>query len=161
MRASHFPGCAHMAITVRPLTATDVPSVVPLFGAYVDFYGVTRNPSAEREFLEARLSAADSSGFGAFAGGEIAGFALCYHAYNSLRLAPAWILHDLFVGPEHRRKGIAEALIEAVHSCAKEAGVCEVILSTAHDNKNAQALYEKLGYKLDTQFRVYVRDLRS
>jgi len=150
-----------MAITVRQLTPADVPSLEPLFGAYLDFYGVARNAAAEQKFLEARLSAADSTGFGAFAESAMVGFALCHHAYNSLRLAPAWILHDLFVRPEHRRKGIAEALIEAVHSHAKVAGVSEVILSTAHDNENAQALYEKLGYKLDTKFRVYVRDLRA
>ena len=44
---------------------------------------------------------------------------------------------------------------------AAEAGACEVVLSTAHDNTNAQGLYEKLGYGLDTKFRVYVRDLRA
>ncbi len=150
-----------MATTVRLLVPEDFPAVAPLFGAYLDFYGVARNPSAEKRFLEARLSAADSSGFGALDDGEIAGFALCHHSYNSLRLAPAWILHDLFVNPDQRRKGIAEALIGAVHARAKAAGVCEVILSTAHDNKNAQALYEKLGYATDTKFRVYVRDLRA
>jgi len=70
-------------------------------------------------------------------------------------------LHDLFVSPDHRRKGIAEALIETVHTRAKAAGACEVILSTAHDNANAQDLYEKLGYTMDTKFRVYVRNLNS
>ena len=150
-----------MSTTVRPLTVADVTSVAPLFGAYLEFYGVARNPAAEKRFLEARLSATDSTGLGAFAGEMMVGFILCHHAYNSLRLAPAWILHDLFVSPEHRRKGIAEALIEAVHARAKAAGACEVILSTAHDNKNAQALYEKLGYSMDTKFRVYVRDLQA
>jgi ribosomal protein S18 acetylase RimI-like enzyme len=150
-----------MATIVRQLTPADLPCLGPLFGAYLDFYGVARNAAAEQEFLEARLVAADTTGFGAFADGVIVGFALCHHAYNSLRLAPAWILHDLFVRPEQRRKGIAEALIEAVQTHAKAAGACEVILSTAHDNTNAQALYERLGYKLDTQFRVYVRDLRA
>ena len=161
MRASHFLDCAEMSITVRPLTVADIASVSPPFGAYLDFYGVARNPSAEKRFLEARLSATDSTGLGAFDDGEMVGFALCHHAYNSLRLAPAWILHDLFVRPEHRRKGIAEALIEGVHARAKAAGACEVILSTAHDNKTAQALYEKLGYAMDTKFRVYVRDLQA
>ena len=150
-----------MAITVRLLSAADVASLAPLFGAYLDFYRVARDPSAEAAFLEERLSAADSTGFGAFVDDELIGFALCHHAHNSLRLAPAWILHDLFVDPSHRRKGIAEALICAVHKHASAAGACEVILSTAHDNTNAQALYEKLGYGLDTKFRVYVRDLRS
>jgi len=150
-----------MATTVRSLTPADVPLVVPLFGAYLDFYGATRPPLAERNFLESRLSSPDSTGFGAFTDRHLLGFALCHHTHNSLRLAPSWILHDLFVDPQHRRQGIAAALIEAVHHRAKAAGAGEVVLSTAHDNKTAQSLYEKLGYQLDTKFRVYVRDLQT
>jgi ribosomal protein S18 acetylase RimI-like enzyme len=150
-----------MALTVRPLTAEDAPGVATLFGAYLDFYGVARSPREEAKFLRERLSAADSTGFGAFDEGEIRGFALCHHSYNSLRLAPAWVLHDLFVSPPFRRQGVAEALLEAVHARAGEQGACEVVLSTAHGNTRAQALYEKLGYKMDTVFRVYVRDLRT
>jgi len=148
-----------MAINVRTLNATDAPSVGPLFSAYLDFYGVARRPSAEKQFLEERLSAPDSTALGVFAQDQMAGFALCHHTYNSLRLAPAWILHDLFVDPACRRQGLARVLIEAVHVRAKAAGACEVVLSTAHGNRNAQALYENLGYKPDTEFRVYVRDL--
>lgn len=150
-----------MTISVRPLTVADISTIAPLFGAYLDFYGVARRPPAEKKFLKERLSAPDSTALGVFADDQIIGFALCHHAYNSLRLAPAWILHDLFVGPEHRRKGIAEALIEAMHARAKAAGACEVVLSTAHDNETAQSLYEKLGYAMDTKFRVYVRDLQT
>ncbi len=149
-----------MAITVRLLTAADAAPLAPLFGAYLDFYRVTRDPSAEAAFLKARLSAADSTGFGAYADGELCGFALCHHTYNSLRLAPTWVLHDLFVAPAHRGQGVAKALIEAVHVQAAAEGAFEVVLSTAHDNTTAQRLYEKEGYRLDTTFRVYVRDLR-
>lgn len=149
-----------MTISVRLLTAADIVPLAPLFGAYLDFYGVERHLSAERTFLEERLTASDSTGFGAFAGGDLAGFALCHHTQNSLRLAPAWVLHDLFVAPAHRRRGVARALIEAVQTRAKAAGACEVVLSTAQDNSNAQSLYEKLGYRMDKQFRVYVRDLK-
>jgi ribosomal protein S18 acetylase RimI-like enzyme len=69
-------------------------------------------------------------------------------------------LHDLFVQPSHRRHGIARALLHAVQEKAAAAGACEVVLSTAHDNKSAQALYEIEGFRLDKEFRVYVRDLR-
>ena len=161
MRASHFPDRATMAISVRQLTPADIPSLEPLFGAYLDFYRVPRHVAAEREFLTGRLGADDSTCLGAFLGDELAGFALCHHSYNSLRLAPAWILHDLFVTSAQRQRGVASALIRAVHERAAEAGACEIVLSTAHDNTNAQALYEKLGYGLDTKFRVYVRDLRA
>lgn len=115
----------------------------------------------ENNFLAQRLEADDSTCLGAFAGGELAGFALCHHTQNSLRLAPAWILHDLFVSPAHRRHGVAGSLLGAVHTRAAAAGACEVVLSTAHQNTAAQALYAKHGYREDTAFRVYVRDLRS
>ena len=115
----------------------------------------------ENNFLAQRLEADDSTCLGAFAGGELAGFALCHHTHNSLRLAPAWILHDLFVSPAHRRHGVAGSLLGAVHARAAAVGACEVVLSTAHQNTAAQALYAKHGYREDTAFRVYVRDLRS
>ena len=134
-----------MAITIRPLLPADLPRLTPLFGAYLDFYGGPRALETEDNFLAQRLEADDSTCLGAFAGGELAGFALCHHTQNSLRLAPAWILHDLFVSPAHRRHGVAGSLLGAVHTRSAAAGACEVVLSTAHQNTAAQALYAKHG----------------
>ena len=150
-----------MAITIRPLLPADLPRLSPLFGAYLDFYGVPQEAQRRTIFLAQRLGADDSTCLGAFAGEELAGFALCHHTHNSLRLAPAWILHDLFVSPAHRRHGVAKFLLDAVHTRARAAGACEVVLSTAHENTAAQALYAKHGYREDTDFRVYARNLRS
>jgi ribosomal protein S18 acetylase RimI-like enzyme len=149
-----------MAITIRPLLPADLPRLSPLFGAYLDFYGVPQEAQRRTIFLAQRLGADDSTCLGAFAGEELAGFALCHHTHNSLRLAPAWILHDLFVSPAHRRHGVAESLLAAVHARAAAAGACEVVLSTAQDNTAAQALYTKQGYREDATFRVYACDLR-
>ena len=149
-----------MAITIRPLLPADLPRLSPLFGAYLDFYGVPQEAQRRTIFLAQRLGADDSTCLGAFAGEELAGFALCHHTHNSLRLAPAWILHDLFVSPAHRRNGVAESLLAAVHARAAAAGACEVVLSTAQDNTAAQALYTKQGYREDATFRVYACDLR-
>ena len=149
-----------MAITIRPLLPVDIPQLSTLFGAYLDFYGVPQEAQRRTIFLAQRLGADDSTCLGAFAGEELAGFALCHHTHNSLRLAPAWILHDLFVSPAHRRHGVAESLLAAVHARAAAAGACEVVLSTAQDNTAAQALYTKQGYREDATFRVYACDLR-
>jgi ribosomal protein S18 acetylase RimI-like enzyme len=146
---------------IRKLTLADLDRLEPLFAAYLDFYRVRQPPQARRSFLASRLAANDSSAFGAFdEAGNMTGFALCHLAHNSLRLAPAWILHDLFVTPGQRRQGTARQLLEAVHTAARAAGACEVILSTAHDNTAAQSLYECAGYRLDKVFRTYVFDLR-
>ena len=145
---------------IRRLAPADLNALAPLFAAYLDFYRVARSPEDQRRFLAARLAAKDSVVFGAFdESGRMTGFAVCHLAHNSLRLAPAWILHDLFVDPQARRQGTARQLLDAVHEAAQAAGACEVILSTAHDNRAAQSLYGSAGYKQDEVFRTYVRDL--
>ena len=146
---------------IRQLTPADLDSLAPLFAAYLDFYRVEQTSNRQRDFLAERLASNDSATFGAFdESGTMTGFALCHLAHNSLRLAPAWILHDLFVSPDRRRQGIARQLLATVHDAARAAGACEVTLSTAHDNRNAQALYESAGYKRDEQFRTYVRTIK-
>jgi len=148
---------------IRRLAPADLDALdalAPLFAAYLDFYRVAQTTEDQRKFLAGRLAAEDSAAFGSFdESGRMTGFALCHFAHNSLRLAPAWILHDLFVDPQTRRRGTAGQLLDTVHEAARAAGACEVILSTAHDNRAAQALYEGAGYKHDQIFRTYVRDL--
>jgi ribosomal protein S18 acetylase RimI-like enzyme len=146
---------------IRSLAPADLESLAPLFNAYLEFYRVEQPADQQRAFLAGRLAAHDSAAYGAFGeSGRMTGFALCHLTYNSLRLAPAWILHDLFLAPGQRRQGTARQLLEAVHSAARAAGACEVILSTAQNNAAAQALYESAGYQHDKIFRTYVFDLR-
>ena len=145
---------------IRRLAAADLDRLAPLFAAYLDFYRVTQTAEDRRKWLAERLAARDSAAFGAFdQSGNMTGFALCHFAHNSLRLAPVWILHDLFVAPDDRRHGSARKLLEAVHQAARAVGACEVVLSTAHDNRAAQNLYESAGYKRDEVFRTYICDL--
>jgi ribosomal protein S18 acetylase RimI-like enzyme len=146
---------------IRRLTPANLADLAPLFAGYLEFYGIDQAPDRQALFLAERLAANDSAAFGAFdESGQMTGFALCHFTHNSLRLAPAWILHDLFVAPDNRRHGIANRLLQAVHHAARTAGACEVVLSTAHDNTAAQNLYERTGYRLDEVFRTYVFDLR-
>lgn len=146
---------------IRRLTPADLDSLTHLFVAYLDFYRVEQPIARPRAFLAGRLAAEDSAAFGAFdESGRLTGFALCHFTHNSLRLAPSWILHDLFVTPDNRRRGTARQLLDAVHAAGLAAGACEVVLSTAHDNTAAQSLYEKAGYQRDDLFRVYVRPIK-
>jgi ribosomal protein S18 acetylase RimI-like enzyme len=146
---------------IRRLRPADLADLAPLFSGYLEFYGVEQATDRQAAFLAERMAANSSAAFGAFnESGQMTGFALCYLTHNSLRLAPAWILHDLFVAPEHRRHGTARQLLEAVHQAARSADACEVVLSTAQTNTAAQALYESAGYRLDEVFRTYVFDLR-
>jgi GNAT superfamily N-acetyltransferase len=64
----------------------------------------------------------------------------------------AWI-HDIFVSPEHRRRGVATALMAAAEAFARSRGAKELRLGVIDRNEAARTLYRELG------FRDYVRVL--
>jgi ribosomal protein S18 acetylase RimI-like enzyme len=66
-----------------------------------------------------------------------------------------WLLNDLFVMEQGRRKGIAEKLMNAAKDFAILTRAKGLTLSTAIDNHYAQRLYERLGYKKDDGFVQY------
>jgi GNAT superfamily N-acetyltransferase len=52
----------------------------------------------------------------------------------------------LYVTPEHRRRGIATALLAVVHQWAQQQGHRQISLQVFSENQAAQALYQSLGY---------------
>lgn len=146
-------------VTVRRAALADVSALVPLFDAYRQFYGQSSNPEAARAFLVERLQRGESTLFIAEAAARPAGFVQLFPTFSSVSLAPTFILNDLFVVPEHRRSGIAQALLSAAVEFAREAGAVRVSLSTAVTNGPAQALYEACGWAKQADYHVYVLKL--
>ena len=83
-------------------------------------------------------------------GGEAIGFAAVGWKWSSLRGARIAVLEDLFVAPEARGKGAADALIEAVAERARRHGAPVVTWLTAPDDHRAQAVYNRVGGTSDT-----------
>lgn len=138
----------------------DLDDLVPLFGAYRAFYHRDPDPDAERDYLARRLQRDEAVVFIARLADAPAGFTLLYPTFASVGLAAAWILNDLYVVPEHRRAGVARALMLAAAEFARHAGAVRLELRTQHTNAPAQKLYESLGWKLDEQFRRYTLSLQ-
>ena len=69
-------------------------------------------------------------------------------------------MKDLAVHPEHRRRGLGEALLHHAARTYRAAGVTKVGLKVDSDNPTgAPRLYERLGYRTD---RVYaILELRD
>lgn len=56
----------------------------------------------------------------------------------------------LYVTPQHRRRGIATALLQTAHRWAQARGDGEISLQVFCDNTAAIRLYEQLGYRPTT-----------
>jgi GNAT superfamily N-acetyltransferase len=142
-------------VEVRQATVADLNLVVPLFDAYRQFYRQPSEPDRARRFLQERLEQHQSMIFLAMDGVTAIGFAQLYPSFSSGSMARIFILNDLFVTPESRRRGAGSALLEAAAQYGRHAGALRLVLSTEITNTTAQAVYEGLGWKRDTAFYVY------
>jgi ribosomal protein S18 acetylase RimI-like enzyme len=142
-------------ITVRQAVLSDLEALVPLFDGYRQFYGRPSDISAARKFLLARFNHGESVLFIAHEGNTPVGFTQLYPSFSSVSLARVFVLNDLFVHEQARRKGIASKLMSAATEFAESLGAVRVSLSTATTNEVAQSLYQSAGWKRDEQFFVY------
>lgn len=140
--------------TVRA-TLEDLEGVARLFDGYRVFYSQQSDVNAARNYIEQRLKKEDSVIFTAKDGDVYLGFTQLYPMFSSVSMKRTWVLNDLYVAPEARKRGVGERLMEKAKEFALESGAKSLSLSTAADNRSAQRLYEKLGYRRDTEFYSY------
>lgn len=141
---------------IRTATTADADIIAPLFDAYRQFYGQAPDPEGARRFITDRLERKESVILLASdAAAGPAGFCQLYPTFCSVEAAPIYTLYDLYVSPKARRTGAGRALLVAAHATAHAHGKARMDLTTAHTNTAAQALYESLGWTLDTVSRAY------
>ncbi|PID65673.1 MAG: GNAT family N-acetyltransferase [Gammaproteobacteria bacterium] len=131
-----------------------------LFDSYRQFYQQASDIDAGRAFLRERIENQESVIFLATDDkGEGLGVTQLYPTFSSVSLQKRWILNDLFVAEKARKLGVANALMQAAEDCAKASGAGGLSLSTAIDNHQAQAVYEKRGWHRVTAFYNYNKSL--
>ena len=144
-----------MELVVRQATVADLDGLVPLFDGYRQFYRQASEPDRVRKFLLDRFENNQSILFVAAQDGKPVGFTQLYPAFSSVGMGRIFILNDLFVHPGARHLGAGRALLEAAAEYGRKVGAVRLVLSTEVTNGAAQALYEKLGWKQNTEFYTY------
>lgn len=146
----------HRDVTVRQATIFDLELIVPLFDAYRQFYRRPGNLDLARRFLLERLQHQESIIFLALTrDGAAVGFTQLYPSFSSASAARIFILNDLFVSAGGRRQGVGAMLLDAAAKFGRAAGAVRLTLSTEVTNLTAQALYEREGWKRQTDFYSY------
>ena len=143
---------------IRAATVGDVERLGALFDAYRRFYQRDGDAAAARRYVAERLDG-PTRFFVDDDGETVRAFVHLLPSFDTLAMRPAWILEDLFVDPPARRTGAGEALLRFAERFARDGGASRLTLSTAHTNRIAQRLYERLGWVLDQDFRYYHRIL--
>ena len=133
---------------IGEVAAADLPELVALVGAYLDFYEVAYEPAAVEVFCRALLADPEHAGVQLLARDEAdtaVGFATIFWTLSTTRLAPLAVMNDLFVAPAARGSGVADALVAACRERAAARGCAALEWQTALDNHRAQAVYDRVG----------------
>jgi aminoglycoside 3-N-acetyltransferase I len=143
-----------MLVHIRQLTLNDVPlmdALLRTFGeAFNDVDTYTANRPSE-DYLRRLLGGDSFIALAALKGGVVVGGIAAYELKKFEQERSEIYIYDLAVASEHRREGIATALIEKLKEIAakRRAYVIFVQADTGIEDEPAIALYTKLGRRED------------
>ena len=140
---------------IQKASLNELEPLTELFNLYRLFYKQESDLEGARQFLKERISNKESVAFIALNDNKPLGFVHLYPAFSSVSMKRSWILNDLYVKEEARGKGVGEKLLTTAIQFAKQTEAKGLFLETANDNYNAQRLYEKIGFKKETNFFYY------
>jgi putative acetyltransferase len=146
-----YAGVMHIA-----LESPDQPEVRALIAA-LDAYQDTLYPPESRHALAIDALMAPEVDFWVARdeGGQAVGCGALVHG-------PQWAeLKRMYVAPGHRGRGLAQALMAALHQRAVERGSHWLVLETGPFQPEALALYERCGYARRGPFGPYRDDPMS
>ena len=125
LRACDLESRMEADISVRQATIHDLELVVPLFDAYRQFYRQTSDLDLARRFISERFEHNQSVIFLALdTSGAAVGFTQLFPWFSIRAAKRAFILNDLFVVPEARRKGVGALLLDAAAAYARASARC-------------------------------------
>jgi len=134
------------AVRVRPAHPAEAAILAEMANDLNDHVGVRGRPFTPERVL--------AGGFGpqpaftplvAELDGAVVGYAFYAVGYNTDRAAPAMWLHDIFVMPKARGRGVGGALMAAVASETVRAGCVSLEWGVHNANTGALAFYRRLG----------------
>jgi GNAT superfamily N-acetyltransferase len=144
-------------VVIRPVTEGDLDELLPLVRGYCEFYGTKPSDDAVLE-LSRWLLDHPEDGVQVLArddDGAAIGFATVYWTWRTMHAARVAVLEDVFVAPEARGSGAAEALIGDALARARDAGARDLTWQTAKTNERAQAVYARVGSEPDDRWLDY------
>jgi GNAT superfamily N-acetyltransferase len=133
---------------VSTVGEADLGELLPLMRAYADFYAVSPADDALLALSRALIADPVNEGMQFLArddAGRAIGFATVYWLWSTTTATRIGLMNDLFVAPEGRGSGAAEALIERCRAACRERGASKLTWQTAKDNGRAQAVYDRIG----------------
>ncbi len=138
--------------TLRRLGPADVALLRELNALFGEAFGEVETYTAEPPddaWLQTLLAKEHVVVLAALEGDALLGGLVAYELDKLERARREVYIYDLAVAADHRRRGVATALIGHLRAIAAERGAWALFVQADHGDDPAIALYEKLGVRED------------
>jgi GNAT superfamily N-acetyltransferase len=134
-------------VTIERVAEADLGELLPLMRGYCDFYEVVPSDGELLTLSRALIADPEKEGVQLLARqeGRAVGFATIFWSWATTSAERIGVMNDLFVAPEARGTGVAEALIEACRAECATRGVRKLTWQTAPGNAAAMKVYDRVG----------------
>ncbi|MEB8328514.1 GNAT family N-acetyltransferase [Flavobacteriaceae bacterium KMM 6897] len=140
----------------RKAEIKDLDELSVLFDAYRVFYRKKTDVASAKNFLTERILKNDSEIFVAEnPEHQLVGFVQLYPLFSSVRMIKLWILNDLFVNYDSRKKGVSLGLIDKAKELVEKSDACGMFLETEKSNLVGNNLYPKAGFEFNKDSNYY------
>lgn len=144
-------------LTIRRAEAADIDTLIALITALAHFEELPP-PDEEARGRLIEHGFGDRPKYEAWIAeweGMAVGYAFLFEAYSTFLARPTLYLEDLFVLPDHRRRGIGKALLQHCFVLARERGCGRMEWTCLDWNERAQAVYKGLGARRMSEWYLY------
>ena len=145
-----------MAISIRPIKASDKARWLELFKEYIVFYKSKLNDEQYELTWQRIHSDFNINGLVAEFDGKVVGFTHYIWRPDTWEAEDFCYLEDLYTDPKVRGMGVGRALIKAVEDIAIAKGSKRLYWTTAPDNETARKLYDKVAITDRVQYKIYL-----
>lgn len=151
-----FSSEASSRIEIRQAVEADVAAIHAMIRALAEFEKLDHLCVVTKVDLAAALFGARPAAEVLIAtrNAEPAAFALFFHNFSTFLGRPGLWLEDLYVRPEHRRKGCAKALLRSLAALARTRGCGRFEWAVLDWNVPAIDFYRSLGATLLPEWRI-------
>ncbi|MBL8476507.1 MAG: AAC(3)-I family aminoglycoside N-acetyltransferase [Methyloversatilis sp.] len=140
------------SLSIRILGALDIEAmraVLALFGHVFDDPDTYVANQPTDQYLHGLLSSETFVAIAAFSGLSVIGGLAGYVPPKFEQARSEFYIYDLAVSEEHRRQGVATALIDTLKALAAERGIYVIFVQADYGDAPAVAMYTKLGSRED------------
>jgi ribosomal protein S18 acetylase RimI-like enzyme len=135
--------------TLSPIDIVELRSMLALFGSAFDERKTYLSAQPDDDYLHRLLASDTFIAVASFDGTTVIGGLAAYVLPKFEQARSEIYIYDLAVHEQHRRKGVATALIEELKRLAVERGAYVIYVQADYGDEAAIALYTKLGTRED------------